>query len=75
MRLSWISEQRAIISLHTINRPVFITEKEYVYCAVRTESLNIIQLLFCLHGRAMAQGIGRWPLAEIFVFDPRPVYL
>jgi hypothetical protein len=23
----------------------------------------------------MAQEISRWPLAEIFVFDPRPVYM
>jgi hypothetical protein len=38
-----ISEQTAIISLHSINWLVFlITETEGVYCAVRTESLNII---------------------------------
>jgi hypothetical protein len=40
----WISEQTAIISLYNINRLVFITETESVYCAVRTESLNIIQV-------------------------------
>jgi hypothetical protein len=34
----WISEQTAIISLYSINWPVFITETEYVYCAVRAES-------------------------------------
>jgi hypothetical protein len=38
----WISEQTAIISLYSINWLVFITETECVYCAVRTESLNII---------------------------------
>ena len=75
MLLSFISEQTAIISLHSIKRLVFIAETMYVYCAVRTESLNIIQLHFCMQGRAMAQEIGRRPLAEIFVFDPRPAYL
>jgi hypothetical protein len=34
-------EQTAIISLHNINRLVFITETESVYCAVRTGCLNI----------------------------------
>jgi hypothetical protein len=32
----WISEQRAIILLYSINWPVCITETESVYCAVRT---------------------------------------
>jgi len=40
----WISEQTAIISLHNINWLVCITETECVYCAVRTGSLNIIQV-------------------------------
>jgi hypothetical protein len=35
----WILEQTAIISLHSINYLIFITEVESVYCAVRTESL------------------------------------
>ena len=39
----WISEQTTIISLYNINWLVFITE-DCVYCAVRTESLNIIQV-------------------------------
>ena len=38
----WISEQTAIISLYNINRLVFITETECVYCAVRTGCLYII---------------------------------
>ena len=38
----WIWEQTAIISLYSINWPVFITETECVYCAVRTGSLYII---------------------------------
>jgi hypothetical protein len=32
----WIWEQTAIISLHSINWLVFITETECVYCVVRT---------------------------------------
>jgi hypothetical protein len=39
-----ISQERAIISLYIINRLVFITEKESIYCAVRTGSLNVIQV-------------------------------
>jgi hypothetical protein len=39
-----ISEQTAIGSLHSIQWCVFITEAECVYCAVRTESLNIIKV-------------------------------
>jgi len=42
----WISEQTAIISLYNINWLVFITEKECVYCAVRTESLYTASLTF-----------------------------
>ena len=38
----WISEETAIISLYSINWLVFITEKVCVYCAVRTERLNMI---------------------------------
>jgi hypothetical protein len=44
----WISEQTAIISIHSINWLVFITETECVYCAVRTGSLYIIKVNFCL---------------------------
>jgi hypothetical protein len=43
LQLMWISEQTAIISLYSINWLVFKTEKDCVYCAVRTESLYIIQ--------------------------------
>jgi hypothetical protein len=42
------SQKRKIISLHSINWPVFITETECVYCAVRTEYLNTIQINFIL---------------------------
>ena len=44
----WISEQTVIISLHSINWLVFITETECVYCAVRAEYLNIIQVTLSL---------------------------
>ena len=43
----WISEQTTIISLHSINLLVFITETVGAYCAVRTESLYIIKI-FCV---------------------------
>jgi hypothetical protein len=39
-----ISEQTGIISLHSIDWKVFITEMECVYCTVRTESLNVIEV-------------------------------
>jgi len=45
MCFMWISEQTAIISLYNINWLVFITELESVYCAVRTGSLYIIQVM------------------------------
>jgi len=40
----WISEQTAIISLYSVNCLVFITETGCVYCAVRTETSNVIQV-------------------------------
>jgi len=50
----WLSEQKAIISLLSINWLVFITETECVYCAVRTgslytASLTISNYTFCPH--------------------------
>ena len=50
----WIWEQTAIISLYSINWLVCITETESVYCAVRTGSLYIIDLNFCLQN-------DKWP--------------
>ena len=44
----WIWEQTAIISLYSTNWLVFICETESVYCAVRTDSLNIIDVTFVL---------------------------
>ena len=43
MGFVWISSQTAIISPYSIKCLVFVTQAECVYCAVRTESLNIIQ--------------------------------
>ena len=40
MCFAWIWEQTAIISLCNINLPLFKTEAESVYCAVRNGSLN-----------------------------------
>jgi len=42
----WISEQRATISLYSINRLVFMTETECVYFAVRTGSSTTIQVSY-----------------------------
>ena len=38
-------KQIAIISLYSINWVIFIAEKKCVYCAVRTGSLYIIQVM------------------------------
>jgi hypothetical protein len=40
----WIWEQRAIISLNSINLLFFVTVTEWGYCAVRTWILYIIQV-------------------------------
>ena len=50
----WIWEQTAIIFLYNINWLVFITDKECVYCAVRTgflctASLTFSSSTFCPH--------------------------
>jgi hypothetical protein len=38
-----VSEQTAVIFLYSMNWLVIITERECVYCAVQTGSLNVIQ--------------------------------
>ena len=45
----WIWEQTAIISLYNINWLVSITEMECVYCAVRTEYINVGQFLSLMY--------------------------
>lgn len=37
----WISEQAVIIYLYSIKGLGFVTEREFVYCTVRTVSLYI----------------------------------
>jgi hypothetical protein len=44
----WISELTVVISLHTINLLGFVTQAVCVYCAVETESWNIIQVILSL---------------------------
>ena len=39
MYFVWIPNRRTTFALHSINRSVFITQVESVYCAVRIESL------------------------------------
>ena len=46
---------KAVISLHNINRPVFITETECVYCAVRTVYLSEMEFNLCLKACPLAQ--------------------
>jgi hypothetical protein len=46
----WISEQTAITFLYSINRLVFVTETESVYCAVRISSSYIKQIRFVFKG-------------------------
>jgi hypothetical protein len=61
MCFAWISEQRTIISLYSINWLVFITQTECVYCEVRTGSLNIIQVnLFFKELEFLGAALGFW---------------
>ena len=62
MRLVWISEQTAIISLYSINWLVFITETESVYCAVRAECKYSYSISAYSKLCAMAQSVWRRPL-------------
>lgn len=45
----WFSEQNAIVSACSFNSLALIKGAEFVYCAVRTESLNIMQVNLCLN--------------------------
>ena len=67
-----MSGQTASVSLYSINYSVYITETERVYCAVRTESLNLIQVNFdCSTAQVASRGLSpRRP-----GFDLSPVYL
>jgi len=50
MCFAWILEQRAIISVYSINLSVFITEAESVYCMVQTGSSNCRDTVSFLKG-------------------------
>lgn len=39
----WLSEQTAFVPLCSVNSEVYLTEANYVYCAVLTEYLNTVQ--------------------------------
>ena len=68
MCFAWISEKRAIISLYSINLPVYKTEAEGVYCAVRNGSLNQTDTVSFLR---VSLG-SRWEL--VFIFTPWSLY-
>ena len=55
-----ISEQIATVALCSINWQVSVTQKQFVYCAVRTESASIIQV----HAWRWRSGLvsGRFPV-------------
>ena len=67
----WISEQTAIISLYNINWLVCITETECVYCAVRTESLNISRVTWL---GSLGADILRLGLHLLCRTGPREIY-
>jgi len=59
----WISEQTAIISLYNINWLVYITEMESVYCAVRTQ--YIIQLALLYKRLSIPKALTKVPAARL----------
>jgi hypothetical protein len=70
------SEEKAIISVHRINWPVFIIERDYIYCAVRAGYLNVIQVKFRLpivQSSANKQNITWESIMEFFLLVRLPV--
>ena len=60
MSFVWISAQTGIISLYSINWLGFITDTEFVYCAVRAEYIKFIFVSVykrLIHGRPSARDI------------------
>ena len=55
MCLVRVSEQTAIISLYSTNWLVSIIEMVCVYCAVRTDFLNVLHVNFSFYGLGIAQ--------------------
>jgi hypothetical protein len=39
MNFAWVTEYTAIISLYSINRSVFVMERQYLFCDVRIDFL------------------------------------
>jgi hypothetical protein len=70
MRFVWIWEKTAIFSLYSINWLVFITETEYVYCAVRTGSLIILITPSMLHSHGSS---GQSPTSHCVDPDSVPI--
>ena len=58
-------EQTAIISLYSINWLVFVTETEFVYCAVRTGYLNLTQVNVGLYSISRALVLALWRAIRI----------
>jgi hypothetical protein len=48
-----------IISIYSTKKLIFIPETEDVYCAVRTESLNVVQVYFRIKGLLISMGHNR----------------
>jgi len=48
MRFLWLTQQTAIISLHSISRLVLVKERRWVFCEVETWCLTIVQMNFRL---------------------------
>jgi len=63
MSFIWNVQNAAINSLKNINFLVFITETEYVYCAVRNQYLNVNQInLHLKNDRVMTKAVGCRPV-------------
>jgi hypothetical protein len=52
----WLSVQTVTFVLYIVNRLVFITEAESVYCAVRIESLLLLLLLLLVTAIELSLG-------------------
>ena len=65
----WISKQTEIISLYNINWLVFITETECVYCAVRNECFNVIQINLSRRPLRMRARVWSRPVHVRFMVD------
>ena len=67
----FISEEIAISSIYCIERLVFVTETESVYCAVRTEYLNLFSVSFRLLAVPWITQLLAGLLLRTAGFDPR----